>query len=109
MSDKQNRRIGSIINEADALPPIKSVDDFLNVELILTDFQDHESNLPNMKNVGGIYYVMTVHYPDDDEEFQIRCGGEVVVRQLQAISKIDDLPLDIKIVKHGNTRLYKIV
>jgi hypothetical protein len=108
-ANENGKRIGDIISEHDALPPIKNVDEILNQELYLLDFESHESNLPGNANQGKLYYIMTVAHELDSEPFQVRTGAEVICRQLEALSKIDDLPMPWQIVKHGNTRMYKAI
>lgn len=102
-------RIGDIISEEDALPPISPASDYLNRPLTLHSFEWKDGDKTQ-------YALMTVTIDQPDptrgeteEEIQISCGAQTVVTQLKAIDQLSHLPLPIQIVKHKESRMLKLI
>lgn len=105
----RKRRIGDIVDEESLLPPIRPAADLLNREMILHSFEWREGE-NNKYAVMRVSLVEPIDSESEDSEpFLTSCGAETVVKQLRELSQVDDLPMAIRIVKHKETRMLKLV
>src|SRR5476651_2183257 len=93
----QSQRINDLIDKTEVLKGNKSLSDYLNVELILSEITWKQGNF-------GEFAVLTVANQDDQIDFQVNTGSAPVLKQLRAIDDGDNLPMLIRAVKVEGTR-----
>lgn len=103
------KRIGAIISEEDALPPIRAARDLIGREMILHAFEWKQGDQTEYALMVVSLTSPNADNGETDEEFQLSCGAQTVVTQLQAVDQKNDLPMLITIAKHKETRMLKLI
>lgn len=95
---KSIRRLSEYAPQESVLPELHKLDEILNTEQILTEFEFREGNF-------GEYVVFKLAHPDTGEEKWYSCGGVAILKQFALIAP-ENLPLAVKPVKSGRTFIF---
>lgn len=103
------KRIGAFISEEDALPPIRAARDLIGREMVLHSFEWKDGDSSEYALMVVSLTTPNADNGETDEEFQLSCGAQTVVTQLQAVDQKNGLPMLITIAKHKETRMLKLI